>query len=148
MTALLPVFSRITRLAKKPKVHFAGAAILSRTQFQAGKGSLRGGPFRLAHRAAVTHDPVFFRMGAPHKENILLTISYDAEANESCVGAAMSADWKEQLQQIIELSRDRIRRLEAGAADDAPSSGIDATRQIEAEEKTIARLQRTIEALN
>lgn len=59
----------------------------------------------------------------------------------------MSADWKEQLQQIIELSRDRIRRLEAGAPDDAPPLGMDVTRQIEVEEKTIARLQRTIDAL-
>jgi len=60
----------------------------------------------------------------------------------------MSADWKEQLQQIIDLSRDRIRRLKAGAPDDAPSLRIDAARQIEAEEKTISRLQRTIDALN
>lgn len=60
----------------------------------------------------------------------------------------MSADWKEQLQQIIDLSRDRIRRLKAGEADDAPSLRIDAARQIEAEEKTIVRLQRTIDALN
>ena len=59
----------------------------------------------------------------------------------------MSADWKEQLQQIIELSRDRIRRLETGAPDDAPSLGVDVTRQIEVEQKTIARLQRTIDAL-
>jgi hypothetical protein len=65
---------------------------------------------------------VFFRMGVPLKKNILLTTRYDAEAELFRVGvAAMSADWKEQLQQIIELSRDRIRRLEAGAPDDAPS---------------------------
>ena len=59
----------------------------------------------------------------------------------------MSSDWKEQLQQIIELSRDRIRRLEAGAPDDTPPLDVDVTRQIEVEEKAIARLQRTIDAL-
>lgn len=59
----------------------------------------------------------------------------------------MSALWKEQLQQIIELSRDRIRQLESGAPDDAPSLDVEATRQIETEEKNIARLQRTIDAL-
>jgi hypothetical protein len=59
----------------------------------------------------------------------------------------MSAYWKEQLQHIIELSRDRIQRLEAGLPADAPSLRIEATNQIEAEEKNIARLQRTIDAL-
>jgi hypothetical protein len=56
----------------------------------------------------------------------------------------MSADWKEQLQNIIELSRHRIRQLEA----DAPSLRVDAVRQIEAEKKNIVRLQRTMDALN
>lgn len=58
----------------------------------------------------------------------------------------MSADWKEQLQEIIELSRERIRQLEAAPAD-APSLGVELTRQIETEENNIARLQRTIDAL-
>jgi hypothetical protein len=56
----------------------------------------------------------------------------------------MSPDWKEQLQRIIDLSRHRIRQLEA----DASSLRVDAIRQIAAEEKTIARLQRTMDALN
>lgn len=60
----------------------------------------------------------------------------------------MSALWKEQLREIIELSRDRIRRLEAGASDDSRSLRNDATRQIKVEEKNIARLQRTIDALS
>ncbi len=59
----------------------------------------------------------------------------------------MSAHWKEQLQAIIDLSRDRIRRIEAEARA-ASSLGIEATRQIEAEKKNIARLQRTMDALS
>lgn len=58
----------------------------------------------------------------------------------------MTTDWKEQLQRIIELSRERIRRLEAGAP--ANALRVDAIRQIEAEEKNIARLQRTMDALS
>ncbi len=58
----------------------------------------------------------------------------------------MSADWKEQLQRIIELSRDRVRRLEAEAGTNAGSCA-EAARQIEAQERIIALLQRTIDAL-
>jgi len=59
----------------------------------------------------------------------------------------MSALWKDQLQEIIELSRKRIRQLEAQRLPDSPSSGSEAIGQIEAEEANIARLQRTIDAL-
>ncbi|MGX4803112.1 hypothetical protein [Bradyrhizobium guangdongense] len=59
----------------------------------------------------------------------------------------MTALWKEQLQEIIELSRKRIERLEADTPPDARSLDSEANRLIETEEKKISRLQRTIAAL-
>ncbi|WP_298884131.1 hypothetical protein [uncultured Bradyrhizobium sp.] len=61
----------------------------------------------------------------------------------------MSAFWKAQLQEIIDISRDRIQRLEAAelirAGNAAP---VDETkRKIEAEMKVVARLQQTMDAL-
>ncbi|MGX4770253.1 hypothetical protein ACWAUC_10650 [Bradyrhizobium guangdongense] len=59
----------------------------------------------------------------------------------------MTALWKEQLQEIIELSRKRIERLEADTSPEARSLDSEANRLIETEEKKISRLQRTIDAL-
>lgn len=59
----------------------------------------------------------------------------------------MSAHWKGQLHAIITLSRDRIRRIEVEARA-ASSLSAEAIGQIEAEEKNIARLQRTMDALS
>lgn len=58
----------------------------------------------------------------------------------------MAAYWKKQLQDLIDSTHDRIRRLEAG---EVSSGGLEATRQrVEAERVMIARLQKTIETLN
>ncbi|GGI33974.1 hypothetical protein GCM10010987_77110 [Bradyrhizobium guangdongense] len=59
----------------------------------------------------------------------------------------MTALWKEQLQEILELSRKRIERLEADTPPDARSLDSETNRQIETEAKNISRLQRTIDAL-
>jgi hypothetical protein len=62
----------------------------------------------------------------------------------------MSAHWKRQLQEIIDLSRDRIHRLEAAEltqAGDAPPLEETTKKKIEAEMKVIARLQQTMDAL-
>jgi len=61
----------------------------------------------------------------------------------------MSAHWKAQLQQIIDIARDRIQRLEAGELALAPDAApVDETKKkIEAEMKVIARLQQTMDAL-
>jgi hypothetical protein len=59
----------------------------------------------------------------------------------------MSADWNVKLQEIIELSRRRIRQLEAEASADSPSLSVEVIRQIEVTKKNIALLQRAIDAL-
>lgn len=58
----------------------------------------------------------------------------------------MTADWQAQIQDVIDLIEDRIRRLEFG---EISTGDADTTRErIETERAIIARLQRTIDALN
>lgn len=65
--------------------------------------------------------------------------------------ASMPSHWKKRLQDLIDLTNDRIRRLEAGETL-RMAVGVhsaDATRQtIENERAIVVRLQQTIEALN
>jgi hypothetical protein len=65
--------------------------------------------------------------------------------------ASMTAYWKKQIQDLIDLTRDRIRRLEVAEAltqTGATPSANSTQQTIENERAIIARLQRTIDALN
>lgn len=58
----------------------------------------------------------------------------------------MTADWQAQLQDVIDLTKDQIRRLESG---EILTGDADITRErIETQRAIIAQLQRTIDALN
>lgn len=62
--------------------------------------------------------------------------------------SALSARWKAQIQEIIDISRNRIQQLEAGELRPHDAVSVDETRRkIEAEMKVIARLQQTMDAL-
>ena len=58
----------------------------------------------------------------------------------------MPTHWKQQLQYLIDLAKDRIKQMEAGEM----SSGDigPAARTVEAERAMIAQLQETIDRLN
>lgn len=58
----------------------------------------------------------------------------------------MAEYWKRQLQELIDLTQDRIRRLEAGEM--LVRDQVDARQRVETERSAIARLQKTIDALN
>ncbi|XSC42276.1 hypothetical protein ACF1BQ_027840 [Bradyrhizobium sp. RDT10] len=63
----------------------------------------------------------------------------------------MSVHWKKQLQGLIDLAEDRIRRIESGemaTADIGPPVVDTSWQTIEAERAMIERLQQTIERLN